>query len=163
MPNQDAVQDKNQVYSMLAATGTAGTAEAIRLVADADGNLGVNIISGEIVASLGTVGVLNAGSVVVTNGTIASPTSFEGGTVAIGTSAVEITFTGVTKGVMITADHANGTMVYLGGSTVAQSGSSAIVSLYPGESCSFDLNDSGVAVYCVGGTTGQKVYKFALT
>ena len=62
MSNLDAVQDKNQVFGLLAHTGTSGTAETIRVVADADGNLGVNVITGEIVASLGTVKVLEAGT-----------------------------------------------------------------------------------------------------
>jgi len=92
MAKQNAIQDDNQIFALLAHTGTAGTAETVRVVADSAGNLGVNVVSGEIVASLGTVdvlksgtvtvsgiesmnsvgtvGVLNAGSVVVTEGTV---------------------------------------------------------------------------------------------
>ena len=54
-------------------------------------------------------------------------------------------------------------MVYIGDLSVAQSGSAAITRLDPGESVSMDLNDTSVAVYAVGGTTAQKVYKAALT
>lgn len=141
LSNLDALQDKNQVFGLMAHTGTAGTADVIRVVATKDGQL------------------LTGGTTIVD---IAEVTDFNGGTVAIGTAPVELTFTGVTQSIMITADHANGTMVYLGGSAVAQSGSAAIVSLYPGESCTLDLNDGTAPLYCVGGTTNQKVYKVGL-
>ena len=75
MANQQAIQDDNQSYALIAHSGTAGTAETVRVVADSAGNLGVNIVSGEIIASLGTVDVLKAGSVVVTAGTIAALTN----------------------------------------------------------------------------------------
>ena len=234
MTNLAAQQDQNQVFGLMAHTGTSGTAETIRVVADSAGNLGVNVLTGEIVASLGTVNVLEAGtvtalakgtisagtidvmklgtvkltegSVVVTAGTIGDldtvgtigvmnagtitsvqggtvnnlasgsvvitagtvvtneteVTDFNGGTVAVGTAPVELTFTGTTQSIMVTADHANGTMVYLGGSVVAQSGSAAIVSLYPGESCTMDLNDGTASLWAVGGTSSQKIYKVAL-
>jgi len=139
---QDAAQDNNQVYALTAHTGTAGTAETIRVVADASGHL------------------IAGGTTIVD---IAEVTAFNGGTVAVGTAAVALTFTGITQAIMITADHANGTMVYVGGSTVAQSGSSALTSLWPGESVSMDLNDGTSALYAVGGTTNQVVYKVALT
>jgi hypothetical protein len=75
MANQNCKQDDNQWPAMIAHSGTAGTAETVRVVADSAGNLGVNIVSGEIIASLGTVDVLKAGSVVVTAGTIAALTN----------------------------------------------------------------------------------------
>ena len=142
MADQQARQDPNQFPAMIAHTGTAGTAEIVRVVAGADGRL------------------LTGGTTIVD---IAEVTGFNGGTVAVGTAPVELTFTGTTQSIMITADHANGTMVYLGGSVVAQSGSAALISLYPGESCTMDLNDATSSLYAVGGTTGQKVYKAALT
>jgi len=55
MAKQDAIQDNNRNAALLAHTGTAGTAETVRVTADSAGNLGVNIVSGEIVASLGTL------------------------------------------------------------------------------------------------------------
>src|SRR3990167_3220205 len=79
MADQNSRQDENKFAALIAHTGTAGTSETIRLVADANGNL---TVSGTVVAggsnvnvvtgtqqTLGTVGVLNAGSVVVTVGT----------------------------------------------------------------------------------------------
>jgi len=98
------------------------------------------------------------GTVVVSNAT-----GFNGGTVAIGTAAVEVTFTGTPKSIFIQADHDNGTMVYIGPSNVAQTGSNAITRLNAGEGINIDLNDTSAAVYAVGGTTGQKIYKLAIT
>lgn len=75
MSNQNAVQDDNRFPGLIAHSGTAGTAETIRVVADSAGNLGVNVVSGEIIASLGTIGTvqnIDAGSVVVTLGTTVS-------------------------------------------------------------------------------------------
>ena len=64
---------------------------------------------------------------------------------------------------MVTADSDNGTMIYVGGSDVAQSGSAAITRLDPGESVSMDFNDTSTALYAVAGTTDQKIYKVGLT
>lgn len=120
--------------------------------------------------TLTTVSNLTNGSVNLLSGTINSATvtttsltGFEGGTVSVGTAAVELTFSGVTKSVLITADHNNGTMIYIGASTITQAGADAITRLDPGESLSLDLNDASAALYAVAGTTGQKVYKVALT
>lgn len=98
-----------------------------------------------------------------TNLSVIPATGFSGGTVGVGTAAVEMTFTGVTKAIQIQADSNNGTMIYVGGSTVSQAGSDAIVRLDPGDAVSINLNDATAAVYAVGGTTAQKVYKVALT
>jgi len=145
MANQHAKQDPNQFPAQLLHTGTAGTAETLRQTGQASGAANAYILGGTV----------DTDAIEVTD--------FNGGSVAVGTAAVEMTFTGVTQSIMITADHANGTMVYVGGSTVAQNGSAALTSLWPGESVSMDLNDGTAAVYAVGGTTGQKVYKSALT
>src|SRR3990167_7702868 len=80
MADQNSRQDENKFAALIAHTGTAGTSETIRLVADANGNLtvsgtvtaggsNVNVVTGTQ-QTLGTVGVLNAGSVVITTGTI---------------------------------------------------------------------------------------------
>jgi len=141
---QWAIQDKNQFPALAGHSGTAGTAETRRL-----------IVTEGAAHSFITGGTVSTDAVEVT--------AFNGGSVAVGTAAVELTFTGVTQGIMITADHSNGTMVYIGGSTVAQDGSAALTSLWPGESVSMDLNDATAAVYAVGGTTNLKIYKASLT
>lgn len=142
MASQWAVQDQNRFPALIGHSGTAGTAETVRVVVDSSGGIRVG-------------GTLAVDEVEITD--------FNGGTVAIGTAAVELTFTGVTQSIMITADHVNGTNIYLGGSLVSQSGSAAIVSLWPGESCSIDLNDGTAPLYAVAAGTGQKIYKVALT
>src|SRR3990172_2848056 len=75
MPKQSALQDENQVFALIAHSGTAGTSDTIRVVADSAGNLGVNIAGTEpieLVAGtinrVSTVGTLELGSVVI-NGT----------------------------------------------------------------------------------------------
>ena len=133
--DQNARQDQNQFPALTAHTGTAGTAETVRVVATSAGAITFDATE---------------------------TTGFEGGTVAVGTSAVELTFTGVTQSLLIQADHNNGTMVYIGGSAVAQSGSNAIVRLDAGEAIALDINDASAALYAVAGTTAQKVYKLAV-
>src|SRR3990167_3489296 len=70
MANINSKQDDNQTYAIIAVSGTAGTAETIPLVATPAGALTVDVVSGEIVASLGTVNVVESGSIVITAGTI---------------------------------------------------------------------------------------------
>lgn len=54
MANQWAIQDDNQFPALIAHTGVAGTAETVRVVADTDGNLMVNLAAGEEI-NIGTV------------------------------------------------------------------------------------------------------------
>src|SRR3990167_11196954 len=75
MPNQSAAQDDNQVFALIAHSGTAGTSDTIRVVADSAGNLGVNIAGTEpielvagTITRVSTVGTLELGSVAI-NGT----------------------------------------------------------------------------------------------
>jgi len=87
MADQNARQDENQFPALIAHTGTAGTSEVVRVVADSAGNLGVNVVTGEIVASLGTVGTiqnLNQGTItVLAKGTISAGTvQVSAGTIA---------------------------------------------------------------------------------
>ena len=181
--------DDNQQFTSTGVVGTlgtadtSGTAQALPIAVDpSTGAQYVNVIAGsinigtvaeELTISGGTLNVLPQISVGTlptvtladygTTVNIVTPTGFEGGTVSVGTAAVELTFTGVTKSVLITADHNNGTMVYIGSSGVAQTGANAIIRLNPGEAWSADLNDAAAALYAVAGTTAQKVYKAALT
>ena len=82
MSDQNARQDQNQFPAMIAHSGTAGTAETIRVLADSSGKL------------------LTAGGTTIVD--IAEGTDFNGGTVAVGTAAVELTFTGTTQAILIT-------------------------------------------------------------
>ena len=136
MADQHARQDGNHFPALIAHTGTAGTAETIRVTANSDGSLKTNPVE---------------------------TTGFNGGTVSIGTAAVELTFTGVTQGILITADQENSNVVYVGASNIAVDGANALTRLDAGDVLSVDLNDASSALYAIGGTTGQKVYKMALT
>ena len=55
-----------------------------------------------------------------------------GGKVAVGTTAIEATFTGSTKSIIITADIDNSGVLYVGKSDVASDGSNALTFLMPG-------------------------------
>ena len=144
--------DANNYPTLTALSGTAGTA-------DTAGTSEIFALGGNPTTGAQYVEVI-AGTL-VTNET--ETTGFNGGTVAVGTAAVELTFTGVTQSIMITADFANGTIIYLGGSDVTQAGVNALTFLQPDQSATFDLNDTSAPLYAIGGTTGQKVYKIALT
>jgi len=67
MANQDARQDRNQFPALTAHTGTAGTAEVVRVVATEAGALSVDIVSGDTInvgtLTLGTIGMVHAGTV----------------------------------------------------------------------------------------------------
>ncbi len=71
---QNAIQDENRFPALIAHTGTAGTADTVRVVADSNGNLGVNInyasSAGNTVLTTNVLGT--AGSAVW--GTIIAPT-----------------------------------------------------------------------------------------
>ena len=136
MSNQYAIRDGNRVPGLLAHSGTANTAELIRVVVNPNGAFIMDIVE---------------------------TTGFNGGTVAIGTAAVEMTFTGITQSIMITADIGNSDVVYIGGAAVANDGANAVTYLNADQSVTFDLNDGAAPLYAVGGTTGLKVYKIGLT
>lgn len=95
MAVQNAAQDYNQFPALLLHTGTAGTAETIRAIADSDGNLMVNIAAGESInigtLNLGTIDLLKAGSVVVTIGTTTSQAYY---TITDGTTTTDVIYIG---------------------------------------------------------------------
>jgi len=61
--DQNARQDQNQFPALIAHSGTAGTAETVRIVATTAGAVSVDVVSGEIIASLGTVSLLEKGTI----------------------------------------------------------------------------------------------------
>ena len=70
MSNMNSIQDDNQVWALTAHSGTAGTAETVRVVATSAGALSVDLVSGETITvevgtiSAGTIDVLKLGTVV---------------------------------------------------------------------------------------------------
>lgn len=77
MADQNARQDKNQFPALIAHTGTAGTSEVVRLVADSAGALTTTGGAGG-----GTTVTVDHGSVVVTAGTVTTTLGdLQGGTI----------------------------------------------------------------------------------
>ena len=85
-----------------------------------------------------------------------------GGKVSVGTSAVEVTFTGATKAIIITADQDNDGILYVGESNVTNAGANAMTYLEAGDSITIDYEDSSNAVYVVSDTASQNFWKGAL-
>lgn len=142
-PDSFAPQNKDQQFAISAASGTAqdGSAQARAVTFTEVGSKRLlDVTSNEVEA-----------------------TGFNGGTVSVGTAPVQLTFTGQTQSIMITADFANGTIIYIGASDVAQDGANAMTFIHASQDVTIELNDDSAALYVVGGTTGQKVYKVALT
>lgn len=80
------------------------------------------------------------------------------GSISVGTTAVEIDFTGITESVIITAASTNTGLIYVGKSNVTLSGANAITFLNIGESLVIDYNDSSNAIYVVSDTATQTVF-----
>lgn len=92
MAKQEAIQDNNQFPALIAHSGTAGTADTIRLVATAAGKLQVESAAEVTVGTIqriNTIGTLEVGTVTIgavnSVGTLASGTitRLEGGTVGL--------------------------------------------------------------------------------
>ena len=85
-----------------------------------------------------------------------------GGIVVIGTTAVEMTFTGTPTAIILSAPLANTGTLYIGKSTVTSAGANAITYLEAGESLSIDYVDTTNALYVVATVAAQNVFKGAL-
>jgi len=92
----------------------------------------------------------------------APATDFEGGPVTVGTTAVEVTFSGQPKAIQITADHDNSGTIYVGKSNVLSDGTNAVDRLEAGETLEIEFDDSSTAIYVVASEANQKIYKLAL-
>jgi len=85
-----------------------------------------------------------------------------GGKVSVGTTAVEVTFTGDTTSIIITADKDNTGILYIGESDVTNLGANAMTYLEAGDSITIDYDDTDNAVYVVSDTASQYFWKGAL-
>ena len=85
-----------------------------------------------------------------------------GGKVSVGTTAVEVTFTGTTQSIIITADKDNTGVLYIGKSDVTNAGANAIVYLEAGDWIELDYNDVTNGIYVVSDTASQYFWKGAL-
>lgn len=84
-----------------------------------------------------------------------------GGKVSVGTSAVEVTFTGTTNSIIITADIDNTGKLFIGESNVTNTGANAITFLEAGDVITIDYDDTDNAVYVVSDTSSQNFWKGA--
>jgi hypothetical protein len=98
----------------------------------------------------------------VVSGTLTDPTDFEGSPITVGTTAVEITFSGTTRAVQVQADHDNTGTIWYGKSNVTNAGANAMGRLEAGEAVQFDYNDASNALYAISDTASQTVFKLAL-
>jgi hypothetical protein len=78
------------------------------------------------------------------------------GVQTVGTSAVELAFTGVTRSIMVTALETNTGYIYIGKSDVTSAGANSIEILRPGENFTIDYDDVDNAIYVVGSASGQE-------
>lgn len=85
-----------------------------------------------------------------------------GGAVTIGTTAVNLTFTGTTRHIILTASQSNTGIIYIGKSNITNLGANALTFLMPGESLTLDYNDATNALYAVSDTAAQSLFKGTL-
>jgi len=90
-------------------------------------------------------------------------TGLEGSPVSVGTSAVEITFSGTTRAINLKSASTNTGLIWFGPSNVANTGANAWGELTADSSVEIELNDASQAIYVISDTASQKVYKLALT
>jgi hypothetical protein len=90
-------------------------------------------------------------------------TMIRGADVTVGTTPVEVTFTGTTRSISIKAASTNTGVIYVGTSTVLSDGTNAVAELTADSAVSFDYNDGDLAVYVVASIAGQRIFKMALT
>lgn len=91
------------------------------------------------------------------------PTDLQGGgKIPVGITAVEVTFTGTTKSIIVSADVDNSGQLYVGKSNVTSAGANAIGFLEAGESISIDYEDATNAIFVVASVAAQNYWKGAL-
>jgi hypothetical protein len=80
------------------------------------------------------------------------------GPITVGTTAVEISFTGLTESIIISSKITNTGIIYVGKSNVTNLGANSIAFLDVGESITIDYNDSTNSIYVVADTANQVVF-----
>ena len=90
-------------------------------------------------------------------------TGINGGDASVGTTQVEMAFTGATKSIMIQSKVSNTGSIWIGLIGVTNVGGNAFTQLSPGQSVSIDLNDASAAIYAISDVVSQTVYKAAIT
>lgn len=92
-----------------------------------------------------------------------SGTGINGAPVTVGTTPIELTFTGTTKVISIKADSTNTGRIWFGPSSVDSTGTNAYGELTADSAVEIELDDTSSAIYVCASVAAQKVYKAALT
>lgn len=91
------------------------------------------------------------------------PTDLEGlGVVSVGTTEVELAFTGTTSTIMITAYPTNTGLIFIGKTGVSNAGANAIAVLEASQSITMDYNDASNGIYVISDTVAQSVIAGAM-
>lgn len=85
-----------------------------------------------------------------------------GGKISVSTTPVEVTFTGTTKSIIITADKDNSGILYIGKSNVTSAGANSITFLEAGDSISMNYNDATNGIFVVSDAENQNFWKGCL-
>ncbi len=104
----------------------------------------------------------NSGNIIIPNLTSPATDMEGGGKVSVGTTAVEVTFTGTPKKIIISADTANTGVLYWGESNVTNLGANAMGFLLKNDVLVLDFDDVSNAVYVVSDTASQNFWKGAI-
>ena len=165
--NDGTIQSRFRIHSVLKPNPVKWSSHNLNsnLKDDDDAELNVSVLKlrtaqDNYVSGAATNGGNFKVSLEETNGY--EPTQYEGGEVTVGTSAVEVTFTGQTKSILIQADHSNTGNVWIGKSNVTSS-ANRMARLMAGESVTLTLNDASNPIYAISDTASQKIYKLAIT
>lgn len=84
------------------------------------------------------------------------------GDLTVGTSEVEVTFTGTPSSIRIRADKNNTGTIYIGKTGVLSDGSNDFVRLDAGDEVIIDYNDTTNALYAISDTAAQVLNRGAL-
>lgn len=79
------------------------------------------------------------------------------GKITVGTTAVELIFSGVTESIIITSDISNTGIIYVGKSDVLSDGSNAISQLDISQGITMDYDDTLNPIFIVADTASQTV------
>lgn len=120
----------------------------------------VDIFTGSTETEGGTQ-VSNSNPLPVTSVSHTSTDLDGGGKTSVGTTAVEVTFSGTTESIVIRADRNNTGLLFVGKSNVTNLGANSITYLEAGDSITLDYDDVDNAVYVVASVISQFFYKGA--
>ncbi len=94
----------------------------------------------------------------IISGDLTEPSDLEGGgDVTVGTSEVELAFSGTTQSIVIGSDSTNTGIIFIGKIGVLNDGTNHFIKLNPGDDVTLDYNDSSNALYAISDTVTQLV------